>query len=166
MKRLLFRATRGRAILTTFALEIEQEDIMRRDNFHSETTGFIVLIEDNGPLRKIVERVCHSFSNNDEINRVFEINPKSVAADLKETIAQKCQLRDLIAHSKQNLFNYLLEFVLDDYSLIQVYKQLVNRDKTIYKALNMFKDCDNILVGLVWVPKYRKSEFLAHISKA
>jgi hypothetical protein len=76
LKRLLFRATRGRAILNTFSLEIDAEDIMRGENFHNENIGYIVLVEDNGPLRKVVERVCQSFCT--ESNKVFMINPRSV----------------------------------------------------------------------------------------
>jgi hypothetical protein len=87
LKRLLFRATRGRAILNTFSLEIDAEDIMRGENFHNETIGYIVLVEDNGPLRKVVERVCNSFST--ETSKVFMINPRSVQADIKEITAQK-----------------------------------------------------------------------------
>ena len=72
LKRLLFRATRGRAIMTTFDLEIDQEDVIRGDDFHTDNVGYIVLVEDNGPLRTIAQRVCKSFSTNDD-NRVFEI---------------------------------------------------------------------------------------------
>jgi hypothetical protein len=72
LKRLLFRATRGRAIMTTFDLEIEQEDVIRGDNFHAENIGYIVLVEDNGPLRTIAQRVCKSFSTSED-NRVYEI---------------------------------------------------------------------------------------------
>lgn len=106
-------------------------------------------------MRKIVERVCQSFIVG-ENNRLFEVNPKTVSQDLKQTFAQKCQLRDLIAHSKQTFFNYLSNYNQDNYSIIQVYKQFINKEKTIYKALNMFKDCGKHLVGIVWVPSYRK----------
>jgi hypothetical protein len=53
------------------------------------------------------------------------INPRSVQADIKEIIAQKGQLRDLIANSKQTFFNYMTEFQLDGYSLVSVYKQFI-----------------------------------------
>jgi hypothetical protein len=34
LKRLLFRSTRGRAILTTFELDVAEEDVLRGDNYH------------------------------------------------------------------------------------------------------------------------------------
>ena len=46
-----------------------------------------MLVEDNGPLRKIVERVCQSFANNDDVNRVYEINPKTVMQEIGEITA-------------------------------------------------------------------------------
>jgi vacuolar-type H+-ATPase subunit I/STV1 len=74
--------------------------------------------------------------------------------EIGEITAQKSQLRDLIAHSKQTLFNYMSDFTLDRYSRIYIYKQFLNREKTIYTVLNMFKDCGHLKVGLAWVPTY------------
>jgi hypothetical protein len=36
LKRLLFRSTKGRAILTTFELNIAEEDVLRGDGFHRD----------------------------------------------------------------------------------------------------------------------------------
>ena len=58
LKRLLFRSTRGRAILTTFELDVAEEDVLREDKFHKHQIGYVVLFEDFGQMRKIVERVC------------------------------------------------------------------------------------------------------------
>lgn len=58
--------------MTTFDLVIDQEDVIRGDNFHAENIGYIVLVEDNGPLRTIALRVCKSFCMSED-NRVFEI---------------------------------------------------------------------------------------------
>lgn len=162
LKRLLFRSTRGRAILTTFELDVAEEDVLREDKFHKQQIGYVVLFEDFGQMRKIVERVCQSFIVGDS-KSLFEVNPKTVAQDLKEIVAQKCQLRDLIAHSKQTFFNYLNDYSQESLSYVAIYKQFLHRERTIYKALNMFKDCGNLLVGVVWVPTYRKSEFLNHM---
>ena len=109
LKRLLFRSTRGRALLTTFELNIAEEDVLRSDDFHKNQIGYVVLFEDFGQMRKIVERVCQSFVVG-ENKALFDVNPKTVAQDFKQITAQKCQLRDLIAHSKQTFFNYLNDF--------------------------------------------------------
>lgn len=59
----------------------------------------------------------------------------------------------------------MFEFAIQDYSLIPVYKQFVSREKTIYRALNMAKECATFSIGLVWVPLYRQQEFLSHVTK-
>jgi len=57
----------------------------------------------------------------------------------------------------------LSDYNQGNFSYVAIYKQFINRERTIYKALNMYKDCGSLLVGVVWVPTYRKSEFLNHI---
>ena len=75
--------------MSTFELLIDQEDVIRNDSFHKESIGYVVLVEDNGPLRTVVERVCKSFSATEE-NRVFECHPRTVQQELRDCIAQKC----------------------------------------------------------------------------
>ena len=48
LKRLLFRSTRGRAILTTFELDVAEEDVLRGDSYHKHQIGYVVLFEDFG----------------------------------------------------------------------------------------------------------------------
>jgi hypothetical protein len=51
----------------------------------------------------------------------------------------------------------------DGYSLISVYRQFVTREKVVYKALNQFKHCGNLSIGLAWSPSYRSAEFVKHV---
>ena len=53
-----------------------------------------------------------------------------------------------------NVYNPLKD--ADDVSLVMVYKQFLTKDQIIYRTLNMFKLCNRLLVGLVWVPSKRK----------
>jgi hypothetical protein len=47
----------------------------------------------------------------------------------------------------------------NDISYVPIYKMLVNKEKVIARTLCMFKNCGNYLVGLVWVPADRYTEF-------
>lgn len=67
LKKMLFRSTRGKAIMTTFPLAIEDADKMRNDTFHTENSGYYVLIEDTGTLVEVVRRVCKTFSLKDDV---------------------------------------------------------------------------------------------------
>lgn len=64
-------------------------------------------------------------------------------------------MKDLIATTKQNLYNYMTDYQQSGHSLILVYKQFVAREKIIYRALNSFKHCGDLSVGLAWLPSYR-----------
>lgn len=62
LKRLLFRASRGKVLLTTFDMEVDPEDQVRGENFHLTMVGYIIMFEQSKPMQNIVERVCQSFS--------------------------------------------------------------------------------------------------------
>ena len=40
----------------------------------------------------------------------------------------------------------------EDISLILVYKYFIEKEKEVYKTLNMFKECGGLFVGLMWIP--------------
>jgi len=158
MKRLLFRATRGKAIFQTFPLEIEEADVLRNDDFHTRRLGYIVIFEEGSLIRRVVTRVCESF-----IGPVFETSFSQAMQELSIARAQKEQLRSLIMESKQNFVDYLNRYNplrgMESLSIIQVYKQFLIKEKTVYKTLNMFKNCNSLLVGLVWVPSKYETDF-------
>lgn len=77
LKKLLFRVTRGHAIITSFELQVHEDDIIRNDFFQRERIGYIVLLEDQPQLRTRVERVCQSFVLNEEW-KVFNVQPRDV----------------------------------------------------------------------------------------
>jgi len=54
LKKLLFRSTRGQAIISTFQLEVSDEDVLRGDDFHKRLTGYTIMFHDNGVMRKTV----------------------------------------------------------------------------------------------------------------
>jgi hypothetical protein len=64
--------------MTQFDLEVDAHDLIRNDDFHQNLVGYIAMIEDNGPMRKIVERVCKSFTTGTD-SVVFEVVPKTVS---------------------------------------------------------------------------------------
>ena len=151
MKRLLFRITRGKAMLQTFPLEVSDRDVLMKDDFHKRRLGYIVLFEDSPTMRRIVTKACQSF-----LGPVFETTMRSIQEDLRTARAQKEQMRGIIVESKRRFVEYLKDWNplqgSDGVSVVQVYKQILVREKTIYRTLNMFKECNSLLVGLVWVP--------------
>ena len=73
LKRLLFRSTRGKAMLHTFEIEVDSKDVLLEKDEHAvKMIGYFVLFED-GPLRRPITKVCKSF-----MNAVYETGLKSV----------------------------------------------------------------------------------------
>mmetsp|Transcript_20028 Transcript_20028/g.14518 ORF Transcript_20028/g.14518 Transcript_20028/m.14518 type:complete len:177 (+) Transcript_20028:284-814(+) len=57
LKRLLFRTTRGKAVLQTFPIEVSDDDVLHGEQFHESIRGYIVLFEDVPSVRRAVQRV-------------------------------------------------------------------------------------------------------------
>ncbi len=95
-------------------------------------------------MQRIVERVCAIY-NLGETRCAFEVSPRSVHEELNQAIAAKAQLRELITKSKQTFFDYLTAYVdRQGISLIKLYKQVVLRERTICKLLNMCKQAGSL----------------------
>ena len=75
LKRLLFRSTRGKAMLHTFDIQIDKRDELLNDKIET-WRGYFVLFED-GPMRRPITRVCKSF-----MHAVYETGIKTVVQDL------------------------------------------------------------------------------------
>lgn len=159
LKRLLFRSTRGKAILQTFELEVDPQDQLRGEDFQTRLIGYLIMFE-GGPMQKIVERVCQGFNFGGE-RANFEVAPSHVQEGLKEAIAAKNQLRELVTKSKATFYDYLGQYKDETgISLIKIYKAHIMRERAIAKTLNMFKSVGSLLVGLVWIPEERTQELL------
>lgn len=62
LKKLLFRATRGKAILSTFLLEVKESEKMNKVDFgFDKMVGYIVLFDDTANIGHTIMRVCNTF---------------------------------------------------------------------------------------------------------
>jgi hypothetical protein len=60
LKKMLFRATRGKAYVHFFNVEIQPQDRMRGVNDHNEKLVYIVMFEGCGFIKDKVYRICSS----------------------------------------------------------------------------------------------------------
>ena len=159
LKRLLFRGTRGRALVTTFDLNLDISDVLNNKLFtFDDVEGYVIIYDDTTNIGRAVMRICNSFQSD-----LFEASLFTIGQDLTEARNQKEKIRELIARSRAQFVNYLNVYNplkdADDVSLVKVYKQFLTKDWIIYKVLNMFKQCQTLLVGLLWVPSKTKDQF-------
>ena len=58
LEKMVFRTTKGHALLTKFEIKIEQKDKFRKDNFPNNMIGYIIVFNDIGLWRQKVLSVC------------------------------------------------------------------------------------------------------------
>ena len=156
LKKLLFRGTRGKALLNTFQLKVEDSDLMNKVDFGlDKNVGYIIIFQDSTNSGSSVLKICKSFQAD-----VFNTTISGCERDLEQSLAQIANMRNLIGQSRAEFVNYLNVYNpladADDVSLVMVYKQFLAKDQMIYKTLNMFKTCKTFLAGFIWVPTKKK----------
>jgi hypothetical protein len=62
-KKLLFRATRGKAYVHFFPNDIPVQDRMVHVTDHSERLVYIIMFEEGMYIRQRIQKICSSFSN-------------------------------------------------------------------------------------------------------
>lgn len=121
--------------------------------------GYMVIFDDSNQYSgRQIMRICNSFGSD-----VYETSFSQIETQLREVIEQKAKIKELISRSRSEFVDYLNVYNplkdADDVSLVMVYKQFLTKDQIIYRTLNMFKSCNRLLVGLVWVPTKFKDLF-------
>ena len=160
LKKLIFRGTRGKALVQTYDLNLDISDVLNNKSFDFDAMeGYIIIFDDSTNLGQSIMRICNSFQSD-----VYETHLTTITQDLAEARNQKVMVRDLIGRSRAQFVNYLNVYNplkdADDVSIVMVYKLCLAKDQIIYSTLNMFKPCSHLLVGLIWVPaKYRETFF-------
>ena len=73
-----------------------------------------------------------------------------------------------LRQTRQQLRQYLIDINImsdSDYSLLQVYKWFVVKEKAIYTQLNMLKQGEKLLIGLFWCPAKMKQQLDMQLNK-
>jgi len=158
LKKLVFRGTRGRALVRTFDLNLDISDLMTNKSFTFDALeGYVIIYDDSMNIGTIIRRICNSFQCD-----FYETTITSCSRDIAQAKEQKVKIRELLSASRAQFVEYLSTYNplkdKNDVSLIMVYKQFLMKDQIIYSTLNMFKSC-SLLVGLVWVPSKQKEVF-------
>jgi V-type H+-transporting ATPase subunit a len=162
LKKLLFRATRGKA-LTIFEDYIPQGQV--DDQKPKSKTVYTIVFQEGRQIREKITRICDSF-----MGQRFDLPPfgaiQSKIEDIKRNIAESKQLTE---NSRKYLKNYLIQInqiqqaqqnvdhmahddVAEKISTLEVYKWFVAKEKALYHAMNMMKSTQSSYVGYFWSP--------------
>jgi len=162
LKRLLFRATRGKAL--TFFQDYKQLSKAGRAP-QKDKSVYIVVFQEGRQIRERITRICDSF-----LGQRFEVPPlhmmEQKLAELRRNIQESKLLNKT---SRSQLRNYLISInqiqsggflgesdVENDRdvppSLLEVYKWFVAKEKAIYNSMNQMKSGQATYIGYFWCP--------------
>lgn len=96
LKKLIFRGTRGKALVTTYDLNLDISDVLNNGSFSFEALeGYCIIFDNSTNINQIIMRICHGFQLD-----VFETSIPTISKDLKEALSHKVMIRELIARSR------------------------------------------------------------------
>jgi V-type H+-transporting ATPase subunit a len=145
LKKLLFRRIRGNALI--FLQDLGTEYIGK--------SLFLVAFREMELIHKTIQRVCEVFTN-----EVYEITKESRKQEMA-LLEKEINMKSLYEGIKSNICKKLADFSsiqgrMGSY-LVNV-KWFVEREKTIYNTLNMFKLREGLFKGYCWCPINKKEE--------
>lgn len=156
-KRLIFRATRGNALVLSEDIKSKKHEEKPKESLRST---FIITYQEGRNMKEKLQKISTSFNS-----RVFdypEQNPQNILEDL---LAKIKDTRKLLKDSNRELRNYLIR--LNDLeskrkpggnspfygiSTLPMYRMFVLIEEEIYRNMNCLKSIENgnIKYGFVW----------------
>ncbi len=80
LKKLIFRGTRGKALVTTYDLNLDISDVLNNTSFSFDALeGYCIIFDDSTHIGQIIMRICNGFQLD-----VFETSIPTFSRDLKE----------------------------------------------------------------------------------
>ncbi|CDW80575.1 v-type atpase 116kda subunit family protein [Stylonychia lemnae] len=161
LKKLLFRATRGKAL--TFFQDFE---VRTPDGKHKTKTVYIVVFQEGRQLRDRIVRICDSF-----MGQRFDLPPMgTIDQKIDEVKRNILESKNLTETSKKYLKTYLTQINQishaegdqqlhhENISSLEVYKWFVSKEKNLYHALNNMRQGQTTYIGYFWSPSLEERE--------
>ena len=151
LKKLLFRATRSKVLTEFFDIEIPSSDIIRNNKSILNSCVYLIVYEDGDALSNKVARICQTFNGS-----FRQINRENISGQLLHAEINKEDTKKLIYKTRETYRAYLKDVNKSDwntnFSLIQVYKWFILKEKVIYSALNKMEQRGTVMRAEFWCP--------------
>lgn len=142
LKRLLFRATRGNALILTK----NEEGIETYDKKIIPKSVFIVVFQEGIEMRKKIETISGNFSKNK-----YRLPKGDMESKLQKIIDRIEQTRQLIVMTIVGLEKYLLS--CNENSKLDLYQRICLHEAAIYTRLDYLFLNNNLFQGYFWSRK-------------
>jgi len=98
LKKLIFRGTRGKALVQTFDLNLDISDVLNNKSFSFDAMdGYVVIFDDTTNIGRSIMRICNSFQSD-----LYETSLQSIATDLREASSRRSSSKTLSVHPDLN----------------------------------------------------------------
>ena len=137
LKRLIFRATRGKSFM--YVQDCDDDDDLVSAPRRSV---YIIMYQDGPTIRDRIEKICNSFSGK------IELPAGDIAAEIERVENSIRDARSVLEETKKSVRDQLVEFDkiegADDeeedhskISTIYIYKMFLAKERVLYETLNM-----------------------------
>ena len=146
-KRLLFRATKGKALPHFHDMEEGVEDVHGKVNMK---TVYVVVFEEGARIRSRVTKICDSF-----LGQRFNVDDGNFNAKIEETERNIENSTRLLASTKDELKKYLqgVNETGFECSRFLLYEWYLKKEVALYANMNLLKRGEQLFLGFFWCAK-------------
>jgi len=158
--RLIFRATRGNAIVIFREFTNPITDYMGRQFMKSV---FIVIFQEGEFIRDRIIKICDSF-----LSDRFEIPYGGFTSRLQDLEIKIRDAKKILTNTRDETRKYLTMINTmenEDASALVIYEWYVIKERYVYTTLNKLKRGDRLFFGLYWIPNAKISQVNESIYK-
>lgn len=160
-KRLIFRSTRGNAIVYIKNIDIPFQSF---EGINTKKSVYIIVYKESEHLKLRIKKICESMGP-DCISLSIEERLQE-EANINKSIDELKELMNVTRVSIIERMNKITEEIgMERGSLIMNYFIFVRREKSIYQILNMLKAENYLFRGLFWAPKSQEIDILSSFSQ-
>lgn len=145
--RLIFRATRGNAIV---CFKEFTKPIVNYFGVEQMKTVYVIVFQEGEFIRDRICKICDSF-----LGDRYEI-PESGFTDKLHDLETKIRdARKILANTREETRKFLVmtnEMENEDSSAVIVYEWFIVKERNIFITLNKLKTGDRLFFGLYWIP--------------
>ena len=149
LRRLIFRATRGKSIM--FVQDCDEDE----DLYGSPRRSvYIIMYWDGATIRDRIEKICDSFSG-----QRFPIPDGDLGPEISRVENAIKDSRSVLDETRKSVRDQLVQFDKIDgaedessISTIYIYKMFLAKEKVLYQTLNMMKWQAQTFTGYFWAP--------------
>ena len=178
-KRMVFRATRGKAL--TYFEDLSHEGQIDYAGYTDKQlrTVYVIIFQEGGTIRTQLKKICESFMGR-QVEIPIAFGNKEIKDRIRDLERRILDTKSLLIASRLRFKDYLkgIQKIIDrpdleddrDHdrailaiSVLEIYKMFIVKEKALYATLNKFKVEGGLYIGFGWIPKIDNQAIMRQI---